>query len=627
MPVPAQATLFNESVANGVTTSFPYQFMIASADDLAVELDGVATTTGFTVMGVGDANGGDIVFSVPPANGVKVLRYLDSELNRAEDYQQFGDFNADTVDREFDRLWLAMQSHALKLGLCLRMPISSASGELPSPVANHVIGWNEDGTGFENFAPVDNTLLSADLANSQSGKGAALIGGLIADDVTISVPAQYATIAAAFSYLRTKTIVRGATVTVQVADGTHDYTGASVSLNHPQGSQIRLLGNVTTPTNCVLTWTNTTTGIDGLTVTDGHTLGYIDGFHITRTAHAGLKISTGLLADNGSTIICGAHMKVTNHYYGIASRMRSYIKADDAIVDGAGDVGIWAFVDSSVDCSSAVVTNTADPLQSLGFGIQAEYGSSVNCDLANSSGNKIGGIAALSGSNVRANSATASSNTGSGLFARDGGTIEAHSATATGNTRYGIEELTSGAVYGNSMTYAGTLGARAPVAMLNYDTALGARLSSRSGALRIDTEGANPIYFNTSGGLQLEVGHAASAVNRARIKGAATGGSISFEAASSTDTNVSVNLRGQGTGSVFIGNSQANYARFNGASAGNTPAIYAEGSDTNIDLLLSGKGTGVVRLGSWTTNADAAVNGYLTIKDSAGNTRKLATIA
>lgn len=65
MPVPAQATLFNESDANGVTTSFPYQFMIASADDLAVELDGVATTTGFTVTGVGDANGGDIVFRFP----------------------------------------------------------------------------------------------------------------------------------------------------------------------------------------------------------------------------------------------------------------------------------------------------------------------------------------------------------------------------------------------------------------------------------------------------------------------------------------------------------------------------------------------------------------------------------
>ena len=190
MTVPAQATLFNESVANGVTTSFPYQFMIATADDIAVELDGVVTTTGFTVTGVGNANGGGIDFSVAPANGVKVLRYLDSELSRTEeDYQQFGDFNADTVDREFDRIWLAMQSLALKLGLCVRAPISSASGILPQPAANQVIGWNEDATGFKNFAPADNTLLSVFL---ESVEGAARIGvkdlaGLFAGSTVESV--------------------------------------------------------------------------------------------------------------------------------------------------------------------------------------------------------------------------------------------------------------------------------------------------------------------------------------------------------------------------------------------------------------------------------------------------------
>lgn len=184
MPVPAQTTLFNESTANGATTVFPYEFMIDAAGDITVELDGVVTTTGFTLTGVGEEGGGTIVFSTAPANGVVVLRYLDSELSRATDYQQLGDFNADTVDQDFDRLWLAMQSLALKLGLCVRAPISSASGVLPEPAANNVIGWNEDGTGFKNFAPVDNTLLAAELADSagtskvgflQSGTGAVAV--------------------------------------------------------------------------------------------------------------------------------------------------------------------------------------------------------------------------------------------------------------------------------------------------------------------------------------------------------------------------------------------------------------------------------------------------------------------
>lgn len=64
------------------------------------------------------------------------------------------------------------------------------------------------------------------------------------------------------------------------------------------------------------------------------------------------------------------------------------------------------------------------------------------------------------------------------------------------------------------------------------------------------------------------------------------------------------------------------------ASATGSPIVYgANGSDTNIDIALTPKGTGNIRMGTWTSNADAAINGYVTIKDSGGTTRKLATIA
>lgn len=73
--------------------------------------------------------------------------------------------------------------------------------------------------------------------------------------------------------------------------------------------------------------------------------------------------------------------------------------------------------------------------------------------------------------------------------------------------------------------------------------------------------------------------------------------------------------------------SAANYISVGNNTAGAAPYLAALGSDTNIDFQISPKGTGVLRFGTWTSNADAAVNGYVTIKDSAGNTRKLATIA
>jgi hypothetical protein len=55
--------------------------------------------------------------------------------------------------------------------------------------------------------------------------------------------------------------------------------------------------------------------------------------------------------------------------------------------------------------------------------------------------------------------------------------------------------------------------------------------------------------------------------------------------------------------------------------------VAATGSDTNIDIFIAPQGTGVMRVGTFTSNADAPVTGYITIKDAAGNLRKLATIA
>lgn len=61
------------------------------------------------------------------------------------------------------------------------------------------------------------------------------------------------------------------------------------------------------------------------------------------------------------------------------------------------------------------------------------------------------------------------------------------------------------------------------------------------------------------------------------------------------------------------------------ATAG--PKIAAFGSDTNIDLSLSGKGTGTLRFGTLTSNADAPISGFITIKDAGGTARKLAVIS
>ena len=61
------------------------------------------------------------------------------------------------------------------------------------------------------------------------------------------------------------------------------------------------------------------------------------------------------------------------------------------------------------------------------------------------------------------------------------------------------------------------------------------------------------------------------------------------------------------------------------ALTGVSPQIVAQGSDSNIDLMLTPKGTGNVRFGTYAATGDVACNGYITVKDSGGNTRKLMT--
>lgn len=139
MTVPVQ-TPFTSSVANGVTTVFPYSFMIADEDDMRVVVDDVVQTSGYTVTGIGNPAGGDVIFSVAPANGLKVLRYLDPLLKRETDYQQFGDFLADTVNLDFDKIWLALQAINQNFKRSLKLPVDTTTDQAITEDATSRIG-------------------------------------------------------------------------------------------------------------------------------------------------------------------------------------------------------------------------------------------------------------------------------------------------------------------------------------------------------------------------------------------------------------------------------------------------------------------------------------------------------
>lgn len=122
MPVPNQTPyiIYN---ANGLTTVFSFEFYIINSSDIQVTINGDVVTSGYSVSGVGNVGGGDVIFVTPPANGSVVMLERVVPTYRLTDYQDNGDLLADTLNKDFDRLWMAIQRSFIHLGLALKRPL------------------------------------------------------------------------------------------------------------------------------------------------------------------------------------------------------------------------------------------------------------------------------------------------------------------------------------------------------------------------------------------------------------------------------------------------------------------------------------------------------------------------
>lgn len=206
--------------ANGLTTVFPFEFYIINANDIQVTINGTLVSSGYSVSGAGNVGGGNVIFITPPANGSVVMLERVVPTYRLTDYQDNGDLLADTVNKDFDRLWMAIQRSSIYLGLALRRPLFggpfNAEGyrieKLADPVneqdaatkkyvetvslartlrvpentvqpappvsarANHLLAFNSEGNPIA-VLPASGSASEVliDLASSEDGKGDALI--------------------------------------------------------------------------------------------------------------------------------------------------------------------------------------------------------------------------------------------------------------------------------------------------------------------------------------------------------------------------------------------------------------------------------------------------------------------
>lgn len=93
---------------------------------MRVLFNGTEVTSGYTISGVGNVDGGEVSFLTPPANGITVMLERVIPTYRLTDYQDNGDLLADTVNKDFDRLWMAIQQAFIYLGLALTRPLLGA---------------------------------------------------------------------------------------------------------------------------------------------------------------------------------------------------------------------------------------------------------------------------------------------------------------------------------------------------------------------------------------------------------------------------------------------------------------------------------------------------------------------
>jgi len=112
---------------NGSLTTFAYTFKIFDEDDLTVILraaDGTETTqtitTHYTVTGVGEASGGNVVFGTAPASGVTVVIIREQPLTQGLDLVPNDPFPAESLEEALDKLTFMSQKHEEELSRAIK---------------------------------------------------------------------------------------------------------------------------------------------------------------------------------------------------------------------------------------------------------------------------------------------------------------------------------------------------------------------------------------------------------------------------------------------------------------------------------------------------------------------------
>ena len=153
---------------NASTTAFPFSFRFLATTDIAVYVDGVLQSTGYTVSSPGAS--GTVTFSTAPASGVSVVITRATAKTQETDYVANDAFSADSTELAFDRAMLVSQDNAAAIGRVLRvadhLPAIGSLDLASNP--NTLIGTSGSGVQFYPISTGVNGLQLSDAPTTAS---------------------------------------------------------------------------------------------------------------------------------------------------------------------------------------------------------------------------------------------------------------------------------------------------------------------------------------------------------------------------------------------------------------------------------------------------------------------------
>ena len=196
----------DQYVAAAAQTIFDYTFPIFDQADLVVQQTLVSSDlTGtlvvdvdYTVTGVEAQNGGTVVLTIGAAAGDEITIDREVEKKRITDFTKAGQFRAEVVNREFDRIVQMTQDRAREIQACLKQPTSDVNfplNDLPDEASrlDKVLSFNDISgqpetyltasllqtlitTGLTQLTP-DPTAVVASFTTARAIDGNLLVGG------------------------------------------------------------------------------------------------------------------------------------------------------------------------------------------------------------------------------------------------------------------------------------------------------------------------------------------------------------------------------------------------------------------------------------------------------------------